>query len=128
MSLSKDAARRTAQILYPQLWASNREEAIAKTIEFVHEAATDTDDNTSSPHALDAPNNVKTSAAVDALRLHMRRAHMHVNVTARAIGVSAYTVRTWLEGKYQPNEQNAKKITNFLEQLQATPEILTGDS
>jgi DNA-binding transcriptional regulator YiaG len=129
MSLSKDQARRTAQILYPQLWVSNPEEAIAKTIEFVHQAAFDPEPGNASPHAL---NNVaadsKTSAIIDSLRAHMKRAHMHVNVTARAIGVSAYTVRTWLEGKYQPNDANAKKISEFLEQLQATPELLKPES
>lgn len=124
MSLSKDVARRSAQILYPQLWASNREEAIAQAIEFIHGAATEPNDDTSSTHTL-ASIDGKTSAVVESLRMHMKRAHLHVNVTARAIGVSAYTVRTWLEGKYCPSEANAKKIADFLQQLQTTPEILS---
>lgn len=126
MSLTKEQARRTAQILYPDLWSSNPVEAIAKAIEFVHEAAFEVaTPNNDSPHALD--NAPKTAPIIDALRQHMKRAHVHVNVTARAIGVSAYTVRTWLEGKYAPNETNAKKIAEFLEGLNATPEILKGD-
>jgi DNA-binding transcriptional regulator YiaG len=120
--MTKEQARRTAQILYPQVFASNPLEAVAKAIEFLHEAA---GEPAPSAHLNDSGSDAKTSAVVEALRAHMKRAHLHVNVTARAIGVSAYTVRTWLEGKYAPNEANTKKIANFLEQLDATPEILT---
>lgn len=128
MSLSKERARRTAQILYAELWASDREEAIAMAIEYVHEAAFEKADPTNdSPHALNhsAPPNGKTSAAVEALRAHMKRGHLHVNVCARAIGVSNYTVRTWLEGRYAPNEANTKKISDFLQKFESTPELLT---
>lgn len=120
--MTKEQARRTAQILFPQVFLANPLEAVAKAVEFLHEAASES----SSTHPNDVGLHIeaKNSAVVEALRSHMKRAHLHVNVTARAIGVSAYTVRTWLDGKYEPNESNAKKITDFLEQLQATPEIL----
>ena len=121
--MTKDQARRTAQILYPHVFVTDPIEAVAKAVEFLHEAA----ESPGNTHLNDVVpvTAAKTSAIVDALRSHMKKAHLHVNVTARAIGVSAYTVRTWLEGKYDPNETNTKKIRDFLEQLEATPEILT---
>lgn len=128
MSLSKERARRTAQILYGELWAVDREEAIAKAIEYVHDAAFEQADlPNASPQTLNhsAPPNGKTSAVVEALRVHMKKGHLHVNVCARAIGVSNYTVRTWLEGRYAPNEANSKKISDFLQKFESTPELLT---
>lgn len=125
--VTKEQARRTAQILYPQIFASDPVEAVAMAIEFLHEAATEGSETTAVVHLNNSPAG-KNSAVVESLRSHMKKAHLHVNVTARAIGVSAYTVRTWLEGKYEPNEANSKKITAFLEQLQSTPEILQKDS
>jgi DNA-binding transcriptional regulator YiaG len=122
--IAKEIARKVATILFPQLWENNRFEAIAKAVEYLHEAASGMDTN-SHNSAQEATTAVPICGAVRALREHMLKHKMHVNVVARSIGVSTYTVRTWLEGKYKPNEENSGKITNFLESLQATPELLT---
>lgn len=125
--IAKETARKVAQILFPQLWQSSPVEAIAKAIEYLHEAAggLDTNSQHGSGIAPESEGAVQLAPVVKALTEHMRKHKMHVNVVARSLQVSTYTVRTWLEGKYRPNEENSAKITRFLESLAATPEILT---
>jgi len=120
MSVTKDQARRTAQLLYPQLWLSNRVEALVKAIEFLHEAdGSNSNDQDPINHA--AVNTIKRPATgqpagiVKQLAEHMKKKTIHVNVVARAVGVSPYTVRTWLEGKYKPNDENSQRIASFIE-------------
>lgn len=127
MSISKQQASRTAQILFPEVWKENPFEAVARAVEFMHEAVREAPslNNNDSPHAAEAPQ--KSSPIIETLRQHMKKGHLHVNVCARAIGVSNYTVRTWLEGRYAPNEANTKKISAFLEKFESTPELLTPD-
>lgn len=120
--ISKETARHVAQILFPELWQTSPIEAIAKAIEFLHEAAGGVDSN--SQEAARPAELQLSSSAVKALADHMHKHRMHVNVVAKAVGVSTYTVRTWLEGKYKPNDENSAKITKFLESIQATPELL----
>src|SRR5215475_1142538 len=119
--IGKDQARRTAQILYPELWQHDSVDAVAKAIEFLYEAASAGAEPTNNSQANES---AKIGGVVRNLQEHMSRHRMHVNVVARAIGVSSYTVRTWLEGKYKPNEDNVQKIKHFLEQLESTPQIL----
>lgn len=121
--IAKETARKVAQILFPQLWQTSPLEAIAQAIEYLHEAAGGLDSN--SQHGAGDVQNGEISNAVRALAEHMHKHKMHVNVVARSLGVSTYTVRTWLEGKYNPNEENSAKISRFLESLRSTPEILT---
>jgi hypothetical protein len=113
MNLSKEQARRVAQLLYPQLWTSNRVEAVAKAIDFIADAA---QGGTNDVHP-SGQNSTKPTSVVARLADQMRQHKLHVNVVSQAIGVSAYTVRTWIEGKYQPNEDNAQKIADFLKGL-----------
>lgn len=120
--ISKETARHVAQILFPELFQTSPIEAVAKAIEFLHEAAGGVDSNNQAPLTLAEVQ--LSSSAVKALADHMHKHRMHVNVVAKAVGVSTYTVRTWLEGKYRPNEENSAKITKFLESIQATPELL----
>lgn len=118
MSVTKDQARRAAQILYPSLWLTNRVEAVAKAIEFLHEAAGDNDSNEDQPEAIEAPGNHvrvgRPAPIIKELALYMKRHGIHVNVVARAVQVSPYTVRTWMDAKYRPNEENSKKIADFI--------------
>jgi DNA-binding transcriptional regulator YiaG len=118
MSVTKEQCRRVAQLMFPELWVANPVEAIAKAVEFLYEAAETSE--------LTAPTNSQhaQSSVVRTLADHIHRHKLHINVVARAIGVSQYTVRTWLEGKYSPNENNTAKISAFIENLQATPELL----
>jgi DNA-binding transcriptional regulator YiaG len=107
--------------MFPELWVANPVEAVAKAVEFLYEAAEvpgelNFNEPANSQHA--------QSTVVRTLADHIRRHKLHINVVARTIGVSQYTVRTWLEGKYSPNEANSAKISEFIENLQATPELL----
>lgn len=119
--ISKDSARKVAQILFPQLWQTSPVEAIAKGIEFLHEAAGGLDSNSQNDHLQEV---APVSEYVKQLADQIYHRKLQVNRVAKSIGVSAYTVRTWLEGKYQPNEANSAKIRSFLETMDATPEIL----
>lgn len=121
--IAKETARKVAQILFPQLWQTSPVEAIAKAVEYLYDAAGGLDSN--SQHGTNEVQTGQVSTAVKALAEHMQKHKMHVNVVARSLQVSAYTVRTWLEGKYNPNEENSAKITKFVETLRSTPEILT---
>jgi DNA-binding transcriptional regulator YiaG len=121
--IAKETARKVAQILFPQLWQTSPVEAIAMAIEYLHEAAGGLDSN--SQHGAGEANVGPVSTVVKALAEHIQKHKMHVNVVSRSLGVSTYTVRTWLEGKYKPNEENSAKITRFLQSLQSTPEIFT---
>jgi predicted transcriptional regulator YheO len=117
--ISKESARKVAQILFPQLWQSSPVEAIAKAVEFLHDAAGGLDSNSQHDHETAAVSDVVKQLAD---QIYHRK--MQVNRVAKSIGVSSYTVRTWLEGKYQPNEANAAKIRAFLQEVNSTPEIL----
>lgn len=123
--ISKDSARKVAMILFPQVWQTSPVEAIAKTIEFLHEAAGGLDSNSRNDHAQELS---AVSEVVKQLADQIYHRKMQVNRVAKSIGVSAYTVRTWLEGKYQPNESNTAKIRSFLETMDTTPEILQPES
>ena len=111
--LTTEQFQRVARILYPQLWETNRIGALAKTIEFLHETASEVSDGNSEPVSSNAQIG-KLAPLIKTLAEHMKRNGIHVNVVARAVGVSPYTVRTWLEGKYKPNEANSAKIENFI--------------
>jgi predicted transcriptional regulator YheO len=122
--ISKESARRVAQILFPQLWQSSPVEAIAKAVEFLHDAAGGLDSNSQND------SHRETAAVSDIVKqladqIYSRK--MQINRVAKALGVSSYTVRTWLENKYQPNETNMAKIRSFLENINSTPEILVPD-
>jgi predicted transcriptional regulator YheO len=121
--ISKESARKVAQILFPQLWQSSPVEAIAKAVEFLHDAAGGLDSNSQHDHET-AP----VSDVVKQLADQIYHRKMQVNRVAKSIGVSSYTVRTWLEGKYQPNESNTAKIRSFLQEINSTPEILQPES
>jgi DNA-binding transcriptional regulator YiaG len=110
MSVTVEQCSRVAWLLYPELWETDRIEAVAKTIEFLHEAANEVSDGNSSNAQ------AGRSAVIKTLAEHMQRHGIHVNVVARELGVSPYTVRTWLEGKYKPNEQNSRKLEDFIAQ------------
>lgn len=119
--ISKESARKVAQILFPQLWQSSPVEAIANAVEFLHDAAGGLDSNSQHDSHREIP---PVSDVVKQLADQIYHRKMQVNRVAKSIGVSSYTVRTWLEGKYQPNETNVSKIRAFLDQMNATPEIL----
>jgi DNA-binding transcriptional regulator YiaG len=108
--------------MFPELWVANPVEAVAKAVEFLYEAAEATSDELNFTETQNSQH--AQSGVVRTLADHIRRHKLHINVVARTIGVSQYTVRTWLEGKYSPNEVNSAKITDFIENLQATPELL----
>jgi hypothetical protein len=114
MSVTTEQCQRVARVLYPELWETNRIEAVAKTIEFLHETASEVSDGNSEPVSSNAQAG-RRAPLIKSLAEHMQRRGIHVNVVARAIGVSPYTVRTWLEGKYTPNEQNSRKLEDFIE-------------
>jgi len=112
MTVSKDQVRKVAQMVYPQLWQSNPVEAVAKAVEFIYDAASP---NLSNQAPETSENSTQINATVRNLRDAMKRQKMHVNVVSRILGVSSYTVRTWLEGKYKPNDENLRKIAAFIE-------------
>ena len=101
--ITKEQARRIAQVMFPDLWQKNRFEEIAKAIEFLHDAAGESSNSQGEEPAEEV---TPIGGVVKALREAMKRQKLHVNMVARTIGVSTYTVRTWLEGKYKPNEDN----------------------
>jgi DNA-binding transcriptional regulator YiaG len=107
--------------MFPELWVANPVEAVAKAVEFLYEAAAA---ETSELNFNESNSQHAQSTVVRTLADHIHRHKLHINVVARTIGVSQYTVRTWLEGKYSPNEANTAKISEFIENLQATPELL----
>jgi hypothetical protein len=107
MSITKQQCRRVAQLLYPELWQTDPLQAVAKAIEFLHEAAESPTDQLQPP---------QPAAIIKVLAEHMKRNQVGINMVARGLGVSPYTVRTWLEGKYKPNEENSIKLENFIAQ------------
>jgi predicted transcriptional regulator YheO len=121
--ISKESARRVAQILYPQLWQSSPVEAIAKAVEFLHDAAGGLDSNSQNDSHRETAVGVSDVVKQLADQIYARK--MQINRVAKSLGVSSYTIRTWLENKYQPNETNMAKIRSFLQDINATPEILT---
>lgn len=125
MIVTTEQCRKVAQLLYKDIWATNKAEAVTQALIFLYDAAGDNDNAPLSKESEDAP---LQSDVVKALSEYMKHHKLHINVISRSIGVSAYTVRTWLEGKYAPNAENSAKISKFLQNLQATPEIFQPES
>jgi len=67
--ITKEQARRVAQLMFPDVWAKNRIEAVAKAIEFLHDAAGDQANNGSEPIEEPSP----SGNLVNALREAMKR-------------------------------------------------------
>jgi hypothetical protein len=115
--VTKEQAQRVAGLMYPELWASSPVDAIVKAIEFIYSAAS----YQSAELGLDGK---PTTALVSNLKDLISRKFLHVNTVASALGLSAYTIRTWLQGKYTPSDANLKKLADFMEQYRSTPQIL----
>jgi hypothetical protein len=115
--VTKEQAQRVAILMYPELWSSSPVDAIVKAIEFVYSAAS------TQPAELGLDGK-PTTALVSNLKDLVARKLLHVNTVAGALGLSAYTIRTWLQGKYTPMDSNLKKLSEFLEQYRPTPTIL----
>jgi hypothetical protein len=114
MVIAREQVRRVARILYPDMWDNNRIEAIASTIEFLYGAAAGVENNVL---ASDNNNNHQVAQVVTALAEAMKRQRANVGIVAKALDVSPYTVRTWLEGKYKPTRENSEKILCFVKGL-----------
>lgn len=120
-AVTQEQTRRVAQLMYPQLWETSPVDAIVKALEFVYETAS----NVPKELGLDGNGSKNLLSIVSTLKDLVSRRTLHVKVIAKALSVSPYTVRTWLEGKYTPNDQNLQKLSDFLKQFRETPAIMS---